>query len=527
MTSARVPIVLAADAFAYLPIQVLWDQNPTCADVDGIPSRFRELFDAPADTVMGRYLPQTLDEPRSRGDLGCLNAIKHAWDEHQQAAIGVCDVCEMVPLKLVDELVVVGSLISRPSFWCIVDSDLADAKFPEIPAQYLVIHEEGYETGYVLGKKLYDEIVESQVSAPPTIVKKDFDNVVDEAIWLRKQGKRKVAAVTASVLSVALANEHGFSVSHAYATDNEFKNFLTTGIVVHRAAIDDPKFRSLVETFLGKLNWVIKTMHTDPKGWRQRIITLANGHGMFEGERQLEGDDDGPMEIKQSHADLAHQLLSEGEGLYSNDLIVVESQWRGACLGERRTSHRWPALRQIFNISVLRNAMNKYDEDVLSQFRAEEERRRVREMKLLRWSIFSALCLVLFSNELGPIGVHWKITAAATLLAILVYPEPARDYIGRAFRRMWRFKVLSIIACIFFLGFGLLTFFVTGQVVDAAKPNSSTQVPIWVPPKLDAWIQTNPGYTAMTLAVSGVVVAAAFSFLVKSVIKLVGRRDRS
>ena len=377
-SSSKTQIFLAGRAFAYLPVYLAAKQKVETHLSDGSTLRWDDAF-VIFNTPPKKFLTDRHDDDDRHGDRGCLYAIAKAA-QNDQPAIGICDPCEIPVAGLSDELVVVGGLIRHACFWCLADPSMEAADDPRsLQAEHITLHDRAYSNGHYVGKEIARQVAEFHGHN----VNEYFGTlglVVDGALYLVKQNHQRVAAVSASILSTALAHGTG-ELRYAFPAHNldRFQNFLTTGLVVSRKFLRDDRFRASVRLLLlglifanryltasreGSINFILDECRTNNFN-DERMLHQAEVHKniIYRKEKTYLA----PLEkVTRSNAEFIYKKLISERNLYSPDCEITEQQWKNGCFGKEREelSDVWPKFEKIVERSILKEAQDEYNSKI-------------------------------------------------------------------------------------------------------------------------------------------------------------------
>lgn len=357
-------IVQAADAVAYLPLYLAEEVEGELVRDAGNPLldlKWKDAFDDPYRTPPVEYLDHLPKGPEREGDRGCLNAIVRAWDQDTLPLIGFCDPCDVASFS---ELVLVGGLINRASFWCLTNPRVQAKRIEDLDLTHIFIHERGFETGYNIGDDILARIKDGG-KAIPQHVYGSFDLLVDGAVWLNEnETDVRLAAVSASILSCVIAEQRGLKIALSLHGLPEYNEFLTTGIVVHKRAL--PLIQDQLTLLVLALRYAIEQIRIDRRRHSRDIARLCNEANRFEAERMIDCAmvelptitritaecSGGPTTID---SDQASMIATHLRNLYSRDCDISDKAWENAWR-IRRFTGAMPALRDNFDRRVLARA---------------------------------------------------------------------------------------------------------------------------------------------------------------------------
>ena len=355
-------IVQAADAVAYLPLYMAESSSFSIRLADGTDFSWHEAFDEAYRSPPDVHLTGITGKNNRTGDQGCLNAIRIAWGKGIPL-VGVCDPCNIVDSK---DLVMVGGLIDRASFWCLVDESVSRASKPEnLKVSHLFIHGRGFLTGHRIGDWVLSRVPKED-SNGPDIVTGTFELLVDGAIWQKAQNpESSIAAISASILSCVIAQDRRFRIAFAMHDLPEYREFLTTALVVHRDALKLAHVRqalTLLIYSLGKVEAVGDFVNNAVS----EILRLSNDEKRFASERRIDSAlvADGAVISKPQATSAPLPDISKEQGrevwrqlrsIYSSDCDISHAAWRNAIrLRESAAkASSIPVLDDYFDRSIL------------------------------------------------------------------------------------------------------------------------------------------------------------------------------
>lgn len=287
MKQPATKIILAADAFAYLPIHALDEFKPSENGED-----WDKTFDVITDPRIGDD-PKILAAVTAPADRGCIQRIIAERDSGNMV-VGVCDPLEIIRSKKSSELCIIGGLINRPCFWMIADKHSGNT-MSLLNIDFFCQHHRDMLTADTWSKKLFREISPRNSHGAHSIQRfiGDFDDVVDGAVFLKeKVTVSRIAALTPCVLSAALLLNSRASDWNAYKIfdDKRFSKSLTTAFVVHRDALSDSnfEFHERISYFISQIIMVVNFFRNNPTEMTGMIERLCKDKKRFEGERQID-----------------------------------------------------------------------------------------------------------------------------------------------------------------------------------------------------------------------------------------------
>lgn len=355
-------IVQAADAVAYLPLYIAESSSFTIKLPDGSDFSWGDAFDDAYLSPPDEHLDGIMGKNNRTGDQGCLNAIRIAWGK-QIPLIGVCDPCSIVGSE---DLVMVGGLINRASFWCLADEDVQRASKPEeLNVSHLFIHNLGFQTGHRIGNRVLDRIAKVNANGPQPITG-TFELLVDGAVWQKEQDQQsRVAAISASILSCVIAQERKFRIAFAMHDLPEYKDFLTTALVVHRDALKLAHVRQALTLLVYSLSQC-EAIGNFANHAVKEILRLSNQDQRFASERRIDlamvADDAVVSKPQVTAGPLPDITKDQGRDvwrflktIYSPDCEISPKAWENAIkLRESAgTGNPIPRLEDYFDRSTL------------------------------------------------------------------------------------------------------------------------------------------------------------------------------
>jgi hypothetical protein len=408
-------IIQAADAVAYLPLYVAERGGVALELGHGRELTWNDAFGEPSRSPPIEYLEAISTGPGRSGDQGCLNAVAGAWESKRVPLIGFCDPCN-ITAHHADKLVIVGGFIRRACFWCLTDNNVDAAKPEDLTVTDLFIHGSGFETGHKIGEKILGLL--RRRANPPDVVEGSFELLIDGAVWYKKANpSRHIAAVSASILSCVIAEEeHGFKVAFPLNKLAEYREFLTTGIVVHREALQDQEMRVALKLLLRSLMWCQKHIAVMNHAVEELLI-LANEQGRFSHERRInsarveglavvpngEAAESPLQNITRSQATAVWRALCR-DSIYDPTCDISANQWENAW---KLRGDEPPPLDRYFDRTIL-------DEAQLARLVGEPD-----EVQHVTPPAAQAPWLAILLSVLLMAGLFLRVSGIAILLGLL------------------------------------------------------------------------------------------------------------
>lgn len=354
-------IVQAADALAYLPLYRAEEKNLRLDLGNGEELKWGDAFETTERTPPARYFEGLGEVMNRTGDIGCLNVIRLAGKEER--LIGICDPIEITDRKF-EDLVMVAGFIRRACFWCLTDLETSAKAARSLDVDRLFIHDASFATGNALGSHLHHHRDGRARRQPITGA---FELLVDGAVSLRENGgDLRIAAISASILSCEIARVKGFKIAYPLTDVAPYDPFLSTGIVVHRQALEDQEFRLQLSLLLLAIREALRDLQTGEIPGSETILKLCTAEGRFREERlidcaRVEGNLVVPKNAgPHSQADISLGQATEiyrwlvSAKLYSLDGKVAHAEWANA--HRVRDSASIPLLSDYFDGRALREA---------------------------------------------------------------------------------------------------------------------------------------------------------------------------
>jgi len=496
-------IIQAADAIAYLPLYVAEDQQ---FKLDrGIKKpilHWHDAFGEPARSPPEEYVSHLSANLHRTGDLGCLNAIVHAWEKDQQPLIGICDPIGIERWDYESKLAIVGGFIRRACFWCLTDQVSTARGFSDLDIDSLFIHDAGFSTGHAIGEQIAGEL-RQQVD----IVTGSFELLVDGAVWQKKTfPSRKLAAISASILSCVIAkNRQQLRVAFPLHSVDEYSEFLSTAIVVPRQCLEDEGFRDAVTLLVLALQEAVNYLEkTEAQGTR-KLMELVNNDGRFAQERIIDSAevvdskvvplrtgalaiaDENLAKVSDADASLIYKSLVNAD-LYARDGRIETREWENAW--RTRPNKEVPPLARFFDRRILDQASMQR---IVGGVSAQPPRSRFFLFTLL---IIAAVLFVglQFSGFMAIKG-PWVIAAIGALAMLYEFRSGVDRGLHRLFRNTLLRQVIVSVAllvsvCLVAISFlAIIVATIVFMNEDTLTPEFMSGKPLWLS---SPWLEWAP-----------------------------------
>jgi hypothetical protein len=277
-------IVLAADAFAYLPIHALNKLKP---------SEGGEAWDEKFEIISDPQAGICTSVVKAPGDMGCIQRII-AEQNLGNFVVGICDPLEILRSGQETELRIIGGLINRPCFWMVADAHSGHT-MSTLDIEFFCQHHSELLTAFMWSNTIFDEISNRnhRELRPIQRIEGSFDDVIDGAVFLKQKcGASRIAALTPCVLSVALLSQKHPSDWNVFKLfdDPRYDKSLTTAFVVHKDALNsiNKEFHERASYLMSQVILIVNFFRNNPSEMSGMIQRLCKDVNRFAGERQID-----------------------------------------------------------------------------------------------------------------------------------------------------------------------------------------------------------------------------------------------
>jgi hypothetical protein len=374
---------LATDTLLYLPVYALADF--------GIAARV-----AGAAELTGEVRIEIMPAPL-KGDRGTIEHMLRMAEEHpDEIHIAIAD---PVAVFRADpkgaQTILLGAFLKRPPFW-VVGRDLP-SKDIKVPHRY-VYYDQSFTTGNILGQQISTDAPEDHVAWCKMGEEFSFFDQPEEIV-----GELRVVTADLWGLVAAQARDPSIRIQRRLMLEDEFQDFLTTGILSSRLHQD--RQADGLAIFMEAIRSSCVLLRTAEQPAAALIRQLIERGIEF--KPALTGVARPTLEPGTAATEIAARLFQDG--VYSDTLAVEFAEWRGAIHARSWRSEEKKAATSIFyRIYEPRHATYLTAEWLVRTFR--DYGRFVEEARILKGGVAGGLAALLVSQLL-----MWGFERQATL----------------------------------------------------------------------------------------------------------------